>query len=113
MTKRNQDFEANVGDDIVIRDTVTEDGSARNLTNHTAQVTVSPYVGAEPTLQFSDSDSRFAFSDAANGELQAELDAGDTADLDPGEYYYEIELVNATGGVHTVTTGTITLHDSY
>jgi len=112
MTDRDQDFEIEQGDDVVIEDTVSEDG-VLDISGFDAQVTVAEYEGATNTvIQYDHSDSRFSITDGPNGTLQAELDSSDTESL-RGDYYYEIELTDGSGETHTVTTGEITVHPSY
>lgn len=116
MTTENQDFTILAGDTVEVEDTVDDtDGSARDLTDHGAQVTVAQFRGGPTVIQYGDSDSRFQFTDAVNGKLSATLENDDTEKLGSGsenQVYYEIEL-EKDGTYHTVSTGHITVKPSY
>lgn len=117
MTETKQDFTMREGDTVRIEDTVeNDDGTARDLTNHTIQFVLSRYNGAEPAIEYTDTDTAVQITDAANGKLAVDLDNADTdglADTDVSDYYYEIELTDSSGSSHTVTVGTITIEPSY
>lgn len=116
MTKENQNFDINAGDTVKIEDTVEDkDGSTRDLTDHTGEVTVASYRGGPVVLQFDDTDNRFSFTDRINGEIEVTLESSDTEEFAGSETtknYYEIEL-EKDGTRYTVTTGTITAKPSY
>lgn len=115
MTEKNQNFEIEEGDDVQINTTVqnVDDGSNRNVDNHSAQVTLAEYGGGEVIEQYDESDDRFEFVDAANGEIKIEFNQDDTDGHGRRTLYYEIELTDPNGIDHTVTTGNITVNESY
>jgi len=117
MTKYNQDFKIQEGDDIIIEDEVTKsDGTARDLSGHSVKFVLAKNSGATPEVTYTDSDSAVSITDAANGLLEVELASADTdglAEYDPAELYYEIEVTNQSNEDYTVTVGTITIEPSY
>lgn len=117
MTQKYQNLTMREGDDILIRDEITKDGSAMDLTGVSIQFTLSEGSGSAPIAQYSDSDSEVTITDTSGGVVEISLPSADTESLieydNPVECYYEVELADSAGNDYTVTVGTITVEPSY
>lgn len=119
MAKTDQDDEFYLANDRVLAfSVVDEDVSpevALDLTGATirwAMSLVDPNSGLaspNPTLEKSTATGGVTITDAENGEVEVAIADTDTDSLPPGEYYHELETVDASGNVTVVATGTITL----
>lgn len=117
MTKENQDFDIQAGDTVVIEDTVdNDDGTDRDISDHSATFTLAEYAGDTAIIQMTDSDSQVTVAGTQNDMVTVRLNPTDTEDLvstKTEDFYYEIQLTDSNGDEHTVTTGTITVKPSY
>lgn len=113
MTVKRQNFEMQEGDSVIIETTVeNDDGTMRDITEHSATFVLSKYEGDGEILRRTESDSEVNFYDPTNGGIEVKLHPEDTED-EWGTLYYEIELSDGTGNDHTVTVGEITIHQSF
>ena len=85
-----------------------------NLTGYTATMTVRPFVGASTTTIVASTSNGRITLDGVNGRITVTISAGDTGDLTPGRYNYD--LILNSGGTITralegrfVVTGGVTL----
>lgn len=73
------------------------DGTPMNLTGATVTMTLStstnPGSGDTPTLQ----KVQTSHADPDNGLTSITIDSTDTEDLDAGTYYYDVQVVDASG----------------
>lgn len=69
-----------------------EDDVAKNLTNYTARMQVRPTPTSSTVILDIDTDDDITLGGAA-GTITIEVAAADTADIDPGLYVYDLELV--------------------
>jgi hypothetical protein len=106
MTARNQNFEMFCGDTREIVVTVRDaSGSAIDLTGATVLWTLSRSDRCDAEVSKSSPSEGIVLTSAASGQFTITLDADDTEDLDPGDYYHEAEVTDSSGRVSTVLTG--------
>ncbi len=103
MAQIDQDFEMWQGDHKVLTFTVADVETLEGATIRWATAYLSPYkpVAVEKAGQM---------DGAERNTFTVILNTADTADLDPGTYYHEAEVVDAAGNKSTVAVGTMTLH---
>lgn len=98
------------GDTRTLSFTITENGSAKNITGATIYFTVRNKLDDAT----SDSDavlqkSQSSHSDAANGLSSITINPSDTNTLTPKSYVYDISLIESGGAVTSSDTGTFVL----
>ena len=87
-------------------------GSALNLTGMTARFALSRFTSSNTysttAILEKTTASGIVITSAAAGQLRVSLDPADTAAL-AGDYYFELEIVDASSNPVVVATGTITI----
>ena len=109
----SQNFSMFSGDDKLLRVTITDANNGDlpfNLTGTTSTIwkagrTSSSAVKVTKTLG-----SGITITDAVNGILEITLTPADTAALQ-GDYYHELQIVDASGKKRTVLAGTASIDD--
>lgn len=92
------------GDTLEIIVDVTEDGSAKDLTNSSASWEVSKGPDRRTELSGSDSGVDVSITDAANGEVTITVDEGATDGM-VGAYHHQLRVTDSVGDKAVVTTG--------
>lgn len=97
------------GDTKTLQVTVKdENGDAVDLTGASIRWQASRSVNKRPAdLEKSVGDG-ITITDATAGRFDVTLDSADTEDL-RGDFYHEAEVIDASGNVSTVFTGTLTI----
>ena len=107
MTATAQDFEMRKGDTKILEFTVKDsDGAVVDITGATAKWEAAQAVTAS-TKDIAK--SGISPSDATNGKFQVTISPSDTSSLNPGRFYHEAELTDASSRVITVAVGQMTL----
>lgn len=113
MTMKNQNFEMKKGDYKSLSVSITRSGDLKPVDLGIFEVKWTLYRDygnrLVPVTTKSSEGSGVLVTDATNGVVSIAIESTDTKDLNDGNYYYEIQLVNANGQTSTVTTGTIFL----
>lgn len=94
------------GADFALSFTLSEDGSAKDLTSHSARAQMRTKKSA------TDASATFTctITDASAGKLKMALTNSETAALSPGIYYYDLELYTASdANVTRLLEGTATV----
>jgi hypothetical protein len=97
-----------------VEDSDAGDGSAKDLTGLTVKWALSKMssdgtYSTTAILEKATGGNGITVTDAAAGELEVDLDAADTSDL-AGDYYFELEVYDATPEGVVVATGTLTIN---
>lgn len=112
VVRNNIDLEMIRGDTLTMQIRVSdEDDSYLNLTS------AAIIFMAKENITDDDLDAKIAKSvgsgitidEATNGLFTVVLSPSDTEDLDAGNYYYDIEVTDASSNVYTVMIGLLTL----
>ena len=88
MTAATYNLTMDQGSDFAITFTISEDGSAKNLSTWSARAQMRP-TKTSTTLSASFSCS---IANAANGVILMEMGNGTTKNLTAGIYYYDLEI---------------------
>lgn len=100
-----QDLIITRGDTETVEVTITTDGeTAVNITGRT----YSSQMRSTPDISAISITGTCAVTNGAAGELTATFSAADTADLDPGFLYWDLQE-NASGVITTILSGTVTV----
>lgn len=92
MAAGNYDIVIDQGADFSLQIAIAQDGTAINLSNHTASAQLRPTPSSDTlTATFTCS-----ITDAANGVLKMSLGYATTANISSGKYYYDLELYNSS-----------------
>lgn len=91
--------------DVTLKD---EDGLAIDLTGATVFFTVKENESDADTSAVITEDVT-SHTDPTNGETSIEVSDTETDDVDPGTYYYDIQVKTAAGNIQTVVKGTLTV----
>lgn len=105
------DFEFFSGDTQKLKYTIDDADAAparKDLTGATITWGLAKLQGKAPFLTKTIG-SGITVTDAANGELDVDLDPADTADVRGGDYYHELEIIDSLGNKATSAYGTITI----
>lgn len=71
------------------------------LTDYTARMQVRPSIESETvTLELTTENGRISLG-GVNGTIDLLVQAADTAALEPGDYVYDLEMVETVGGIVT------------
>lgn len=100
-----QDLTITRGDTEVVEVTITTDGTTPiNITGRTysSQMRTSPDITAIAIT------GTCSIVSAVNGQMKVVFAASDTADLDPGYLYWDLQE-NAAGVITTILSGTVTV----
>ena len=82
------------GSDFAITLTLSEDGSAKDLSNYSARAQLrSKKTSTSVAATFT-----CTVTDASNGKIKMELGNSVTADLSAGIYYYDLEIYTSNDG---------------
>ena len=92
MAAGKYDIVIDQGADFALEIALAEDGSAINLSNHTASAQLRP----TPTSNTLTATFTCSITNAAQGKLTMNLGYGLTANISAGKYYYDLELHNTT-----------------
>lgn len=110
MPAEDQNIAMVQGDNKVLSITVTDAaGAAVDLTDATIRWHMSKSVNKRPAALEKATGSGITITDAANGVFTVTLDSADTESL-RGLFYHEVEVIDGSGNVSTVTKGKITIH---
>ena len=97
MAAGNYDIVIDQGADFALAITLSEDGSAINLSTHTVSAQLRPTPSSNTlTATFTCS-----ISDSANGEFTMKLGHATTANISAGKYYYDTEIFNSSSNTIT------------
>jgi hypothetical protein len=109
MTQQDQDIgnekPYHEGDDLEIDVSVTEDGSAKDITGAEITWVLAESQGGAAKIEKSTSGGGVTITDAANGKFTITVEGSDTKDL-AGHHYHEAEVTDNVGQTSTVLTGT-------
>jgi hypothetical protein len=100
-----QDLTITRGDTEVVEVTITSDGTTPiTITGRTysSQMRSTPDIAAVAIT------GTCTVTDGANGQMKVTFAAADTADLDPGYLYWDLQE-NASGVITTILSGTVTV----
>lgn len=106
-----QNFDMVAGDTKKINITVTDTGSAVDLTGASIKWALKRSVSASSTDVFKTTSSGISITDATHGKFQITLNPSDTLAL-KGTYYHESEVTDASGNVSTVCSGNVVINPS-
>jgi hypothetical protein len=116
MTAAQADFESHRSDTINYVITVEDSAGgivsllgASEITFSAAKQKSDGTFGSTAALVKTMTGGGIVVTDALNGVCQVELVTDDTKGMAPALYYYEVELIDASGDVGTVLIGTWTL----
>lgn len=107
MTSTSQDITIIQGDTCLITVTVTESGSAKNLSGASIKWQCARNAKGPPALTKTTSDG-ITITNAAGGICTVSITAADSALLEE-EYYHEMQVTDVSSNVSTVLTGTLTV----
>ena len=97
MAAGNYDIVIDQGADFALAITLSEDGSAINLSTHTVSAQLRPTPSSNTlTATFT-----CAISNAAQGKFTMKLSHALTANIAAGKYYYDTEIHNSTANTIT------------
>ena len=100
-----QDLTITRGDTEVVQVTITTDGTTPiNITGRT----YSSQMRSTPDIATVSITGTCAVTDGPNGQMSITFAAADTADLDPGYLYWDLQE-NASGVITTILSGTVTV----
>jgi hypothetical protein len=111
MVEVNQDISITAGDDFERVFTVTEGGSAKDLTGATPRWVAARSSGGTAIISSDDSDVSASVTAAASGEVTLTVDDTATVDLS-GDYVHELEIESAPGEVVTVSRGVLSVDEN-
>ena len=95
MTAATYDLVIDQGSDFAIDLTITESGSAKDLTGYSGRAQIrSTHAAASATASFT-----VAVVSAANGTMKLELSAATTTALAAGRYVYDLEIHTANDAI--------------
>lgn len=98
------------GDALQLTITVTQDGSAKDLSNVTTEWALSSSAGETELLNEGDSGVSSTVTDAPNGEVSVTLDSGVTDDF-VGQYEHELRITEGGGNPAVVTRGRVIINE--
>jgi hypothetical protein len=97
MAAGNYDIVIDQGADFSLQIAIAQDGTAINLSSHTASAQLRPTPSSDTlTATFTCS-----ITDAANGVFKMTLPYATTANIASGKYYYDLELYNSSTNTMT------------
>lgn len=79
-------------------------GSPINNTGYSARMQVRKEPNTEVLANLSTANGKIELG-GSNGEVVLALEAAETEDLPPGDYYYDLEMVSAGGAVSRIVEG--------
>ena len=92
MAAGNYDIVIDQGADFALSITLSEDGSAINLSTHTASAQLRPTPSSDTlTATFT-----CTVTSASEGKLTMKLGHATTANITAGKYYYDLEIFNSS-----------------
>ena len=85
--------------------TITTDNVAWDLVGggYTGRMQVKPFIGGDLIIELTTANGRMVFSNTNKTTLL--ISAGDTEDLVPGRYIYQIEFENSLGTIQKILEG--------
>jgi hypothetical protein len=108
MALTNQNFKMVAGDTTALNVVLSDSsGDSMNLTGASARWQLA-LTNRGPALISKSIGAGITVTSALGGALTIVLEPEDTVDLS-GRYYHELEIVDSTGNVSTVTTGFVTI----
>ena len=107
MTAAPYDLVIDQGSDFAIDLTITESGSAKNLTGYSGRAQIrSTHAATSTTASFT-----VTVVSAANGTMKLELSAATTTALAAGRYVYDLEIHTANDAtVKRLIQGNVTIN---
>lgn len=108
MTSVNQNLEFYQGETVGIVITITEDGTAKDITDASAVWAMAKTPGGAPVYSAS-TVSGIAITDAAAGELTITISATDSAAFYERIYYHELQLTDGASKTSVTTTGQVSV----
>ncbi len=108
MTAAKYDLVIDQGSDFAIDLTITEGGSAKNLTGYSGRAQMrSTHASSTVTATFTCS----VVGSAADGVMKMEMPAATTAGIAAGRYVYDLELYTGSNAiVKRLIEGTVTIN---
>jgi hypothetical protein len=98
---------------VITLETINDDGvkGYYNITDHVIFFTVRKEPDIDPPVIQKDSahTADIVITDAVNGEFELTIQRGDTINLDPNPYSYDIQIVSSGGAVYTPIMGRFNL----
>ena len=95
MTAATYDLVIDQGSDFAIDLTVTESGSAKNLSGYSGRAQLrTTHAASSVTASFT-----VSIVNAANGQLKMEIPANTTTSIAAGRYVYDLEIHTANNAV--------------
>ena len=82
-----------------------DEGNARNISGNTARGQLRRSYYSSSNVQFTT-----AIDNPSGGEIVISLTAGQTANLKPGRYVYDVEMVSNTVTVERIVEGIVTVY---
>ena len=107
MTAATYDLVIDQGSDFAIDLTITEGGTAKNLTGYSGRAQIrTTHAAASATASFT-----VTIVNAANGTMKLELQASTTTALAAGRYVYDLEIHTANDAtVKRLIQGSVTIN---
>ena len=99
MAAGNYDLVIDQGSDFALSVTVSEDGSAKDLSTWDARASLRSTLGATTATNFTVDETN-----AASGILVMSLPHGVSTDMEAGYYVYDLEIYQGTPGEETKVT---------
>ncbi len=108
MTAAIYDLVVDQGSDFAIDLTITEGGSAKNLTGYSGRAQIrTTHAASSATASFTCS----VTSPASNGIMKMELSASTTTGITAGRYVYDLEIYTSSDAiVKRLIQGTVTIN---
>ena len=108
MTAATYDLVIDQGSDFAIDLTITDAGTAKNLTGYSGRAQIrSTHAASSATASFTCS----IVGAAADGILKMELSAATTTSMTPGRYVYDLEIHTASDAiVKRLIEGSVTIN---
>lgn len=117
MAERNQTDTIFAGNRHVVEFTVTDEDNSTplNLTGLVLKYTIARFDQASNPITSSPlvekiTGTGIVHTDAVNGVAEVTFEESDTIDFVPDDYYFELEVFDATPEGVVVATGTLTVH---
>lgn len=116
MTRTNQDFTIQKGDDETLEITVGDgSGGSKDLSGASIDWGLRKYPDGQDLISKSVSGGGITITDEPGGVFEVDLDPSDTNSLEidgrSGDFYHEAVVTDSAGNVSTVTTGTATIRE--
>ena len=103
MTAATYDLVIDQGSDFAIDLTITEGGSAKNLTGYSGRAQLrTTHAASSATASFT-----VSVVNATNGTMKMEMQASTTTGIAAGRYVYDVEITSGEGIVTRVVEGQI------